>query len=274
MTRLAEAQQQSCNNMDAFKQDHESWFTRQVADLASFRAIVEERLAAIAHNQDKIFNMLASSPEATRSPDNSLPTLPVTVLMSDVHRCQASVEEQHPNQIFDSITVPHISRRLTTGDLPLKCGIRCKCCCHDIRLTRASPYWLAPFFGNLFLPRSFFHRSFSSCSLQTCRRTQKIRQMAKVKFFFPSWFIAVDMKIRLQAFPVHFCLQTPRRVPDTSPIFRCIMRMDIEGLKDLLVSGQASINDLDGDGYGVLHVRDKHIIVDMFLISSASTPHL
>ncbi|PSS01010.1 hypothetical protein PHLCEN_2v4085 [Hermanssonia centrifuga] len=158
---------------------------------------------------------------------------------------EASHSEDH--------SMPTTQRKGAGNSKPLQCENPCECCCHDTKLTRASPPWLAPLFGNLYLPCSFFRRSLTSCNIQTCRRTQKNRQIAKIKFFFPSWFIAVDMKIRLQVFPVHLCLQTPRRVPRTSPIFRCIQRIDIEGVKELLVSGKASVNDVDERGWSVLH---------------------
>ncbi len=270
--RLAEVQEHTYGLIDAFKRDHESWLARQVADLASFRAVVEERLTAIAYNQDKIFFRLASSPDFTKLPADSRQSHPRSIPESDV---SASAHSMPRDQELNRISVaPRTSRPLTTNNLklPLQCEDPCECCCHDASLTRASPHWLAPLIGNLYLPRSFFHWSFSSCNVPTCRRTRRTRQIAKIKLFFPSWFIAVDMKIRLQTFPVYFCLQTPRRIPDTSPIFICIRGLDIEGTRRLLVSGEASVNDVDEHGFGVLHVRSQTKIFNIFLILCVSLP--
>lgn len=261
--RIVEAQEQSCSSMDAFKRDHHSWVAQQVAELASLREAVEERMAILAYNQDRMYCMLSSISSSNIDPQPSnpcaLPAVPMPVPAIPVSdACKGSDGGRPLRQTSQSISVaPRTSRPLTVKDLkePLQCETPCECCCHDTRLTRATPYWGSSWFGNLYLPRSFFHRSFASCNVQTCRRTQKNRQIAKIKFFFPSWFIAVDMKIRLEVFPVHFCLwQTPRRVPGTSPIFRCIKRMDIDGVRGLLGSGEASVNDVDENGWGVLHV--------------------
>ncbi|PSR77195.1 hypothetical protein PHLCEN_2v8024 [Hermanssonia centrifuga] len=84
--------------------------------------------------------------------------------------------------------------------------------------------------------------------------------MTTLKYFFPSWFIAVDMKIRLESFPVQFCLQTPRRVSHTSPLFLAIAHSDIEGVRELLLSHRASVNDVDPHGRGVLHYAGDGLI--------------
>ncbi|PSS01013.1 hypothetical protein PHLCEN_2v4088 [Hermanssonia centrifuga] len=250
--RLVEAQEQSSSNMDVFKRDHASWVAQQVAEFASLRAAIEERMAVLAYNQDRLYCMFALSPSSgvvQPFPNPGAPTA-VSTPVPDIpvsEGREASAEGQSHGQ---STLAPRTSRRLTAKDIKetLQCESPCGCCCHDKRLTRATPYWGTSWFGNLYLPRSFFHRSLISCNVQTCRRTQKNRHIANIKWFFPLWFVAVDMKIRLKAFPVHFCLQTPRRVPRTSPIFRCIRRMDINDVRGLLVSGEASVNDVDEVG--------------------------
>ncbi len=219
-------------------------------------------MAILAYNQDRMYCMLSSISSSNVDRQSSNPCAPPAVPMpvSDIpvsDDCEGSSGGRPLRRTSQSISVaPRMSRPLTMKDLkePLQCETPCECCCHDTRLTHATPYWGSSWFGNLYLPRCFFHRSFTCCNVQTCRRTQKNRQIAKIKWFFPSWFIAVDMKIRLQAFPVHFCLQTPRRVPETSPIFGCIQRMDIDGVRGLLGSAEASVNDVDEDGWAVLHV--------------------
>ncbi len=218
--------------------------------------------ALLARDRDRVFFTLASSSGATQPPCNSgaPPAVSMPVSAPDIpisEICEAFTEDKHHGQTSQRASlVPRTLKPLTKSDLKrtLQCENPCACCCHDTRLTRATPYWGSSWFGNLYLPRSFFHRSFASCNVQTCRRTHKSCQLAKIKFFFPSWFLSVEMKIRLEAFPVHFYLQTPRRVPNMSPIFRCVVRMDIEGVRKLLVSGEASVNDVNEEGWGVLHV--------------------
>ncbi|PSR72678.1 hypothetical protein PHLCEN_2v11452 [Hermanssonia centrifuga] len=214
VVRLIEAQEQVSRKLDNFIRAHERWVAQEAARFGIFQTQMMNSLSAVAQRDPGIL-MLAASSGAVQPPVNPSALPAVSMLVPDIpvsEGHETSTEGQSHGQTLQLISfAPRISRPLTTKGIkePLRCEIPCECCCHDTRLTHATPYWGSSWFGNLYLPRSFFHRSFASCNVQTCRRTQKNRQIAKIKFFFPSWFIAVDMNIRLETFPVHFLLADP-----------------------------------------------------------------
>ncbi len=238
--QLREEHRLSREQQEDYRRDLLSWLSKRDEEFAVFQNRVLELLTAMAlGGGPAVLTLSEESSAQSRHFDSPSPTPDIGNPLTHTQLARSH---------------PHCERCPSASELPLQCHNACECRCHDTTLTRASPYILAPVFGNLFLPRSFFYWSFASCDVQTCRRRQRNCQMTTLKYFFPSWFIAVDMKIRLESFPVQFCLQTPRRVSRTSPLFLAIAHSDIEGVRELLLSHRGSVNDVDPHGRGVLHV--------------------
>lgn len=75
--------------------------------------------------------------------------------------------------------------------------------------------------------------------------------MQTVRYYPPAWFAHVEASIRFEAFPIHFCIQTPRVV--TSLIYLQDIGFDEFRLK--LSTREITLHDMDPDGTSVLHVR-------------------
>lgn len=84
--------------------------------------------------------------------------------------------------------------------------------------------------------------------------------VSQVKWFLPTWFVYVEKMIQLSVFPVDFRIQTPRMVEWSSPVLSSAWKMDINAVDLLLKSGQATINDVNPHGDGLLHVSPLHIV--------------
>ncbi len=184
------------------------------------------------------------SSSSIRNPLSSVPTIsslsiqPAVSLDTSHHDAITTVSGFviHRTNSTLSVTTPPHARE------PVGCLPGCACCCHSCIALRAINYWLYPYFGALFISRPllrFVHSSFLKCNEQTCQRIHSATHY-QIKYFFPTWFFDLEMKLRMKAIPVRFYLQTPRLVPDTSPIFHCIRSLDTDGVRELLVSGAIS----------------------------------
>ncbi|KAI0690963.1 hypothetical protein BC835DRAFT_1362314, partial [Cytidiella melzeri] len=58
--------------------------------------------------------------------------------------------------------------------------------------------------------------------------------------------------------PFYVSIHTPRFVRNDAPIWRFILRADVDGLRELFLSGEASVHDVDEDGDTVLSVSSMN----------------
>ncbi len=231
--------------------DHERWRFEQNATLAAFQRAVESQLAALTDTQQRMFIMMTSQgnhgDHIRHHPPSVSSPMPTNVVCS-------STPQRGPVLVSTSA---QISSQEICVDGPLKCLHVCPCQCHNVSLTRVTPQLFSPIIGDLYLslPNRIIWSlcsSLSECNVQTCRRTRLTS--AHIKYFLPTWFIDVQMQIRFQKTPIQFILQTPRIIQKDSPIFQHARNMDVDGIRALLVSRCASVNDVDPNGDGILHV--------------------
>ena len=83
-----------------------------------------------------------------------------------------------------------------------------------------------------------------------------IANSSRVKIHPWRWLLAQAVEVSwTQGFGLSdFRLTTRNVVPETAPCFELAKRGDIKGLNDLLFMNEASIFDVDPDGYSLLHV--------------------
>lgn len=143
---------------------------------------------------------------------------------------------------------------------PLGCLDECPCRCHYRSVIR-SPRYLSDCLGDFFLGCSNLPWCFSGfvqCNEQTCRRSRS--SAAELRYFLPSWFsyamASFSVSFTLRMFPLNVCLQTRHTVPYDSPILVCVQEGNVEGMRRILRSGTASLNDVDPYGLGLLYVRN------------------
>lgn len=148
--------------------------------------------------------------------------------------------------------------RPMTGSEPLQCFEDCQCRCH-YRTVLRSPRAIAHCLGDLFLACSNLPWCFSGvapCTEQTCRRNWQPN--ADLRYLLPPWlsFVAGNLSLsyNLRRLPINITVQTRQTIPYDSPILVCTQEGDVEGIRKCLLSGEASITDVDPYGLGLLYV--------------------
>jgi hypothetical protein len=115
--------------------------------------------------------------------------------------------------------------------------------------------------GHFFLGCSnlpWYLSNFVSWSEQTCRRSYRQAE-ADLLYLAPPWIGSIvgnlDVAFSLRKCLLKISLQTRHVVPYDSPILVCVREGDVQGVRKLFQSGEASINDVDPYGLGLLYVR-------------------
>lgn len=141
---------------------------------------------------------------------------------------------------------------------PLMCHDECECRCHYKAIVR-SPKYLSQYLGNLIVGCSSLPWCFSGfveCNEQSCRRSRF--SSTDIKYFMPVWLsnnIATwSININFRPIPVNVSLNSRHMIPYDSPILVCTQEGDIDGMRRLLKSGEASLNDIDPYGLGLIYV--------------------
>ena len=137
-----------------------------------------------------------------------------------------------------------------------RCPGACPCCCHrpsrDVQLV---PTALRPWLGQLNVPPNLlaaFSASFTPCDHAECARDRQ--HIQTIKYTAPGWFVQVETMIRFQAFPIHFCIQTPRTVPSLTFLWH----ISFDDFKVKLSTGELTLCDVQPNGFSVLHVSLRH----------------
>lgn len=151
----------------------------------------------------------------------------------------------------------HRALSAPTEPVELRCLLGCGCRCHSRSVLR-SPYNVSVIMGHLFVAYANLPWSFSAlreCDEQTCRRSAKTR--ADVNYFWPAWSTSATatftFNFRVPWTPVWVTVQTHSTIPYDSPILVCVQAGNISGVRQLLSSGRASLNDVDPYGLGLMY---------------------
>lgn len=155
------------------------------------------------------------------------------------------------------------SQSVPSPHMPLQCFEGCSCRCHRRAVIR-SPRSMSGLVGDVFIGYSNLPWSLSglvACTEQTCRRSQRIK--ADMAHFSPPWVGQVigslTVSVRLRWLPLNIHVRSRQVIPYDSPITMCVQQGDLDGARKLLLSGEASVNDVDPYGLGLLYVSGmKH----------------
>ena len=165
-----------------------------------------------------------------------------------------------------SLTSPAVNATMEDrGPAEGECSDGCPCCCHrpsrDVQLI---PKALRPWLGQLNVPPTVlaaFSSSFIPCDHAECARGR--RQVQNVRYTAPRWFAHVEATIRFEAFPVHFCIQTPRTIPS----LRFLWDISFDEFKIKLTTREMTLCDVEPNGFSVLHVSPRHSHTARTLVS-------
>ncbi|PSR75442.1 hypothetical protein PHLCEN_2v9117 [Hermanssonia centrifuga] len=135
----------------------------------------------------------------------------------------------------------------------------CSCQCHRAACLLRTPKSVSSIIGDHYAKIPFPHRVWPGlvqCDVPTCKKGW----LMQVKSFLPYWFARVEMQMRFEVLPVHFCIQTPRFNPEIDyKMAETVPERGADVFKELLYSRRATINDVNEHGLGLLHLAVYYI---------------
>lgn len=134
-----------------------------------------------------------------------------------------------------------------------RCPPSCRCRCHRPPIS-AIPEWLHFVFGRAVIHHDWLSAIASArtaCNDRGCRRHRS--NLLQIRYYCPAWFAQINAEIRTEHLPVHFIIQTPRLVKRRG--LDWLKRATLDEVRQKLWSRQLTVNDVEPDGYSVLHVR-------------------
>jgi hypothetical protein len=167
--------------------------------------------------------------------------------------------------LSDSATITSSMRIETASAIQVRtsyrrvmlCGPACRCSCHSER-RRRTPQFLNRLMGSLFLGYTGVPVFPHPCDDSLC--AQRSFPSAHLTYFFPEWFFRRMLTLAMAFDPVggpQVALRMPRILPDTAKIFHLATSGDIDAIKAMFKTGQASPFDVSSSfGYSVLHVSN------------------
>ena len=141
------------------------------------------------------------------------------------------------------------------------CGKKlCTCRCHSVRRLETAP-WASVLVGSLFIGYSGLPLPFTpkiECNQSDCQRNPK--SLIKVAWYFPSWWPLagnvlhfIDQWTPLDGHDI--TIKLPRVVSPSADIFILAQKGHIDGIKQLIRQGKASVFDISAsEGRSALHV--------------------
>ena len=159
----------------------------------------------------------------------------------------------HPNS-HNSYSTPPLLISSRIHQSRLACVSGCPCRCHNIRGWN-SPQWLQSFLGLLMTGYVGIPLASPSCNDTCCQ--YRSEPTATIQYYFPSWFADRVLQIYIQLSKyngITQCLRVYRTIWNGSELFRKINAGDLEGVKALLASRQASPFDTTHGGVTSLAV--------------------
>lgn len=134
-------------------------------------------------------------------------------------------------------------------DGPLLCPPKCECRCHYPSVAPLFPACFASLIGQLSISKRLLHPAFSQwslCNVQSCRGD--FQSAMTIRWILPSGLLHGLLQSRRDR-RIHFCISSPRIVLWDSPIIKAVWYGNLQGVRNLFATGQASIWD-----YTVNHV--------------------
>lgn len=153
---------------------------------------------------------------------------------------------------YSHATYTSVTVRKPTGFRSYK---RCKCRCH----AKIAPRHLSnQFLGALFSGYCNVPLLSPECSEDDCQKNCIYRGAAvALTYRFPTWVFSKAIQVAYNSTPLSgpaFCIKVQNVVGRECEFFRFAEQGNIDGLKSVLASGSARLNDSDESGKTALHV--------------------
>lgn len=159
----------------------------------------------------------------------------------------------------DSVATPDLSKDgAVTPLLTDRCSSSCSCVRHR-PYQLSTPSFLTNLVGHLAV--NYAGEAFVKlpCSERRCRRSKE--SAARVTYRFPSWAWnrVVHMALSSTALNTKVNLNTMRILPDSAEVFAVISKGDVDRLRHMFKSGQASIYDVSRTNWTLIHVSAREL---------------
>ena len=172
-----------------------------------------------------------------------------------------------PTRFLDTSAVP--SNSIFHLIKHQRCKRPCSCVCHRQGCLQ-SARWLENIVGSLFVGYAGLPLFFNRCNIKSCRRSSQTALC--IRYVFPGWLmqrvIITKMDFSQNKGP-ELLLRVLRVRPNNAPIFDAMIRNNIDIIRHLLRSGEASVLDVSSSGESPLHVSTQTRRYYMTLKSSS-----
>ena len=135
-----------------------------------------------------------------------------------------------------------------------RCERPCSCICHRQGCLQ-SARWLENIVGSLFVGYAGLPRFFNKCDIKSCRRSSQTALC--IHYVFPAWLMQRVLLTKIdfsQNRGPELLLRVLRVRPINAPIFDAMIPNNIDIVRHLLRSGEASVLDVSSSGESPLHV--------------------
>ncbi|KIV97874.1 hypothetical protein PV10_01575 [Exophiala mesophila] len=139
----------------------------------------------------------------------------------------------------------------TNKDIPI-CRSLCSCICHRPYLL-STPAMLSRIFGRLSIDMPGNGLPMIRCTERQCQRRRDIS--GNMTYQLPGWMLdrMVRISVKKTALNTHINLNTMRILPDSAEIFSVVSRGDLNRLRNMFATQQASIYDISSGGWTLVH---------------------
>lgn len=172
-------------------------------------------------------------------------------ILSQAPNPRVEVHNQEQDQMLRATAFSALQVRVTQRR---RCHSWCRCVCHTKKSVN-TPKFLRSIMGILFIGYTGVPALSPSCDIDVCSGNSE--GLLQVHYFFPPWFLAKVVSIALRvsrAYGPELCLRVANVRADGDPIFRHCYFGNVEAVRSLLVSGEASVLDINaGNGNSLLH---------------------
>lgn len=143
----------------------------------------------------------------------------------------------------------------------LQCLPGCDCRCHSALSQPLVPSQWAAYIGQVHVSRRLSWLSEDPCDVQTCRGHRYGKSESSIQWILPSGLLPLHVQFSSAWLPFYISVATPRVISHAAPIWDLVWIGDVEGVRGLFESGQASVWDTGADGESVLSVCPRLCIV-------------
>ncbi|THG93512.1 hypothetical protein EW026_g7742 [Hermanssonia centrifuga] len=211
-----------------------------------FRTMANEQRRGESHNFDQ-YSILYDTSDVAQA---------TNVRSTSLNQTSTSAQRDNLPSAMTPTAFHHLPPLVSLNEPPCK---HCGCQCHRAASVWRTPKSLGSMVGNHYVKIPFPHRLWPGmvqCDVPTCKKGW----LMEVRSLLPYWFARVEMQTRVEALPVHFCIQTPRVNRDLGThLNRMAFESRADVFKELLYSRRVTINDVDTNGRSLLHLAIMNI---------------